>query len=299
MTLLQEAIRNIWAGYVYTPEPEPYDFDVPPEEEAVYFGALDYLGARVIKAGEVMTEGNMKIDKRVLIFNLPPIKSCPNCQSCRDTCYAVPAYRQYPYVWEMYDANFKLAQNDRRSLVWYIERQLEQKKKSRRGLVAVRVHSSGDFFSQDYVDMWAEIARRHPDVKFYAYTKADKALDMAPLDELPNFNVIRSMVAGKWRNYGAPKYIEKVKTANPDAVICPAIGHPDIHCGNQCNYCIEGSKPLFYIHGQMKAAGPLKEHDYTWEGVEQERQERAARTAEANRRKRKKTKALDKPAEEA
>lgn len=36
---------------------------------------------------------------------------------------------------------------------------------------AVRIHDSGDFFSQDYLDAWIGIAQRTPDVLFYAYTK--------------------------------------------------------------------------------------------------------------------------------
>lgn len=36
---------------------------------------------------------------------------------------------------------------------------------------AVRVHDSGDFFSDEYTDAWLDIARAVPDVLFYAYTK--------------------------------------------------------------------------------------------------------------------------------
>jgi hypothetical protein len=35
-----------------------------------------------------------------------------------------------------------------------------------------RPHSAGDFFSQMYFDAWLEVARRRPNQKFYAYTKA-------------------------------------------------------------------------------------------------------------------------------
>jgi len=36
---------------------------------------------------------------------------------------------------------------------------------------AVRIHDSGDFFSDEYLLAWIDIARRTPDVLFYAYTK--------------------------------------------------------------------------------------------------------------------------------
>ncbi len=36
---------------------------------------------------------------------------------------------------------------------------------------AVRVHDSGDFFSKQYLKAWLDIAKRTPDILFYAYTK--------------------------------------------------------------------------------------------------------------------------------
>ena len=36
----------------------------------------------------------------------------------------------------------------------------------------VRVHDSGDFFSQEYFDAWLEVARGRPRTRFYAYTKS-------------------------------------------------------------------------------------------------------------------------------
>lgn len=36
----------------------------------------------------------------------------------------------------------------------------------------VRIHASGDFYSQDYFDMWMSIARNNPDINFWAFTKS-------------------------------------------------------------------------------------------------------------------------------
>lgn len=266
---------------------DPFAGDFDPQEPLEYavVEALDYLSMRAIKDRALMSEGNAKLDKRVLIFNLPPIKSCPNNQSCRDSCYAVPFYRQYPNVWEKCDQNFLLAKNKLPFLAGRLLMQIVDKKKTRAGLVAVRVHSSGDFFSQDYLNMWTELARSLPDVKFYAYTKADKVLDFSRLDKVENFNVIRSFIGGKMRNYGTPDYIKKVLARYPDASICPAIHNRAIHCGGECNYCISGDKPLFFIHGKMKKAGGLREHRYDWTGLAEEQGERAAKLAASKKKK--------------
>ena len=40
-----------------------------------------------------------------------------------------------------------------------------------RGGKYVRIHDSGDFFSDEYLEAWIYIARVIPDITFYAYTK--------------------------------------------------------------------------------------------------------------------------------
>lgn len=37
---------------------------------------------------------------------------------------------------------------------------------------AVRIHASGDFYNQEYFDMWLQVCRDNPDVEFWAYTKS-------------------------------------------------------------------------------------------------------------------------------
>ncbi len=36
----------------------------------------------------------------------------------------------------------------------------------------VRIHGSGDFFSQEYFDQWLQVARDNPNVLFWAFTKS-------------------------------------------------------------------------------------------------------------------------------
>lgn len=37
---------------------------------------------------------------------------------------------------------------------------------------SIRIHESGDFYNGEYFQAWLEVARRMPNIKFYAYTKA-------------------------------------------------------------------------------------------------------------------------------
>jgi len=56
----------------------------------------------------------------------------------------------------------------------------------------MRIHDSGDFFSQEYFDAWLEVIRARPDIVFYAYTKSlpfwKQRKDQIP----PNFKLIAS-----------------------------------------------------------------------------------------------------------
>ena len=42
----------------------------------------------------------------------------------------------------------------------------------REGIRRVRIDVSGDFYRQDLFRAWCEVARRHPELMFYAYTKS-------------------------------------------------------------------------------------------------------------------------------
>jgi hypothetical protein len=52
---------------------------------------------------------------------------------------------------------------------------------------AVRIHDAGDFFTEDYLCDWFDIAMAHPDILFYAYTKE---VEMVKRDFIPeNFRI--------------------------------------------------------------------------------------------------------------
>lgn len=62
---------------------------------------------------------------------------------------------------------------------------------------AVRIHDSGDFFNEDYYRRWQFIAKCHPDVMFYAYTKEIEMVKAG--DKIKNLRIIFSM-GGKQDN---------------------------------------------------------------------------------------------------
>ena len=113
----------------------------------------------------------------IVSFALPAFKSadgfkvCPGAGACAAVCYA----RQGAYTWKaattLRENNLEalrgmLATHSPRALAVAL---LAALPKSAR---VVRVHDSGDFFSQSYLDAWCLVASKRPGIIFYAYTKS-------------------------------------------------------------------------------------------------------------------------------
>lgn len=64
--------------------------------------------------------------------------------------------------------------------------------------LVVRIHVSGDFFSQAYWLAWCDIAHAHPNRTFYAYTKNLKLWVNA--DHIPKNLILTASRGGRWDN---------------------------------------------------------------------------------------------------
>jgi hypothetical protein len=58
---------------------------------------------------------------------------------------------------------------------------------------AVRIHDSGDFFADHYLEGWIHLAYEFPNILFYAYTKEVAMLEDAKDHLPPNFLICYSM----------------------------------------------------------------------------------------------------------
>ena len=102
---------------------------------------------------------------KIPTFSLPAVVTCPgSTQHCIKYCYAKKAEKQYPSVIKSRTRNLKETQKD--SFVKHIDDIIKRRK-----LKYFRIHESGDFYNQGYLDKWILIALRNPNVKFLAYTQ--------------------------------------------------------------------------------------------------------------------------------
>lgn len=131
-------------------------------------------------------KGNAKLGKDVYTFSLPAGHTCPFAQDClskanRSTgkiedgpktkyrCFAVSQEARYRNVRDSRWRNFELLRACRSSadrMAQLILASLPEKARK------VRIHVSGDFFSQEYFNAWVMVALERPNVTFYGYTKS-------------------------------------------------------------------------------------------------------------------------------
>jgi len=127
--------------------------------------------------------GNAKVD--ALTFSLPCGHSCPFAKFClaklnpktrkiesgkeaKIRCYAVNVEVLFPKIFDSRWRNLQLLKKcDKAGMVALLNKSIAKSRNPK-----VRIHASGDFFSQTYFDSWLEIAKLFPQKLFYGYTKA-------------------------------------------------------------------------------------------------------------------------------
>ena len=127
-------------------------------------------------------------------FSLPAGYTCPFAEICKTLvprdrekihgklvqdiggdmrCYAASEEARYPSAqenrWRNKDLLDKFDLNGKVDLILRSLAFFEQKHSK---ITVFRIHESGDFYSLEYFDAWLEVARRRPDILFYAYTKS-------------------------------------------------------------------------------------------------------------------------------
>jgi len=146
-----------------------------------------------------LSKGNTKMDAtmgkhpdmKLASFSMPALYTCPNANECKEGCYAQQGRQMFSVVLNAYQENRAMFDDD--TLWEQLQGELMVHRVQARRMhktAYVRIHDSGDFFCQEYLDGWIDLMRLFPEVRFYAYTKM---VDMMHSTELPdNFTVVMS-----------------------------------------------------------------------------------------------------------
>lgn len=175
---------------------------------------------------------------------------------CGLICYAFKVLKGLDgVVFASLSSNYEAAKRDD-----FVDRMVAELS-NMKGIVAVRVQDAGDFFCRAYILAWTEIAKRLPHLHFWAYTKS-VWLDFKPLEDLPNFTIIRSfggirddLIDKSRDNYAV--VCEDAKQAQMQALlvggeVCPPelLGlrftgaNKGVWCGKKCDLCLRKGQQI-------------------------------------------------------
>lgn len=119
----------------------------------------------------------------VFVFNLPAPKTCKPTRWCATNCYAQSIHLSKLHREERYRISLLKEFPD------MVIKEIKRKK-----IKLARLHSTGDFYSKNYVKKWAKIAENCPNTFFRTSTRRrDLARDISKLNALENFVVRESL----------------------------------------------------------------------------------------------------------
>ena len=126
--------------------------------------------------------------RKIYLFNIPSGHTCPGAQDClarvkldengkryiehgenqKYVCFMGTLENAFTSFFKLTRSNFDTLKSlkSTRSIVDHLEFYLPF------DAGIVRVHGGGDFYNEKYFLAWLELAKNHPDVLFYAYTKS-------------------------------------------------------------------------------------------------------------------------------
>lgn len=111
--------------------------------------------------------------------------TCPNAGACAKGCYALAGAYRFSNVAQAFERRLTITQSE--DFVRIMLQDIDKNRAER-----IRIHDSGDFYSEEYLDKWLEIVRARPNVQFYAYTKMVSLFKRRLKDIPSNFVVIFS-----------------------------------------------------------------------------------------------------------
>lgn len=136
-----------------------------------------------------------------------------HCNGCKNDCYVKKSYR-YPSVKYGHAINTLAMRLDLAKVFADLNNQLTRK---RVPFEMVRINQSGELESVEEFEMWVELARLHPETKFYLYTKAyDIVTDTLLSGKVPaNMTILVSV----WHEYGVEEFKKLAHLENVKAFV--------------------------------------------------------------------------------
>jgi hypothetical protein len=216
-----------------------------------------------------------KLGRKVYTFSLPAGYSCPGAEKCLTKfdrkagredgkigkivdgphqefrCFAASMEAVFTGFRENNSANLELlkAAGNRATMKDLILASLPPQAQ------IVRIHVSGDFFSEEYLLAWVDAATARADIQFYGYTKSLRFV-VAHLSEIPTNLSITASEGGKWDSLISQHGLKSsrvVMSIEEASVLGLDIDHDDSHAA------IGTDSFALLIHGQQRKGSQAAE----------------------------------------
>lgn len=138
--------------------------------------------------------------------------TCPSAGICARVCYSRNGTYLWPVVRAKHEANLMFVLDD---LAGWEAAMIGELAARRFQHTWVRIHDSGDFFSDSYLTSWLRICRARPEVSFYCYTKEiSRFRRLVEPDPPPNLRWVYSF--GGIQDHRLDPNIDRVADVFPD-----------------------------------------------------------------------------------
>lgn len=192
--------------------------------------------------------------ENVMVWNTPALSTCPGASAwCKSVCYNGDD-RPDVLLEDQWQSNLKGFESDSNQLSESLQAAIDDSEHP----LAIRIHSSGDFFSKEYIEFWNSLISNNPSVTFWGYTRSwtipelEESLNTLRSNE--NLQLFASWDATMpeppqgWRiSYvNDPEYPAEI----PENVTrCPEEFIDGMNCA-KCGFCLRkiGRGVLFNVH---------------------------------------------------
>ncbi len=210
-----------------------------------------------LEIGNKKTGVSGKFYDSVWVWNLPAFVTCPgHTQWCSFNCYNADI-RTDVYNHDLWCENWWLFLNSPSEL----KRTICEKIDNNSIKTAIRIHSSGDFFSIEYCKFWRDIIAEFPSTVFWSYTRSwrvsnlkEELLKMSVMDNFSLYASVDEMVDDQMidlpKSRVFPNYSEmKSFSERYGGFICPEQFGIVASCAD-CGFCMRNREQdvLFLLH---------------------------------------------------
>jgi hypothetical protein len=177
---------------------------------------------------ELLKQGNHKLSKQIGIWTLPRT-TCIGAGECTKFCYA-KIFETMPQV-----KNYRTKKLQKSKSLSFLSDMIKEIKDC--NIKKVRIHESGDFYNQIYLDKWKAIAAKCRSTTFITYTKSFN-LDL----NTPNNFILFQSYGSKWDDKIDPLkntalVIKDIKDKPKGYYLCPYGQENFTKCAESCKYC--------------------------------------------------------------